>query len=460
MPIDRRARAGPQNQTTMSKGNMLLGHARGKVGDLVFSRVNGQQVTRARAAVVKNPQTEAQMIQRILLNTVVQAYSRMSEICDHSFEGVPNGQKSMNAFMRKNLSALRQYLAAAVADGHQFDDIYAFCPVGVNMFCMNEYVVSTGSLPQVDLESISAANGAKIAIVAAGTIPTYGEIIDQLGLQRGDQLTFIGQEAYTDSRAAFKFARVILDPRNTDGTEATLDTAFLDGENNVNLPSPRNEGETISFSFAAGKLGFTFGNGMFGACVIVSRQRGDGSWLRSNAQIVLDGALPHGLVGSYSMGDALNMLYAGALDMQSERYLNNAKKIAGDGSVADTLIVNTLGGASVELVGIRNIAITNTGEATSQITQAVSAYDTDGADHLIYCANTYCNAYDLILNDANGDSIQDAWKVAKGDVTAPAGAQTAAVPLWTENGQTSSQEGVQWLIRKGVNLGAFIERVP
>lgn len=438
---------------------MLLGHARGKVGDLVFSRVNGQQVTRARAAVVKNPQTEAQMIQRILLNTVVQAYSRMSEICDHSFEGVPNGQKSMSAFMRKNLSALRQYLAAEVADGHQFDDIYAFCPVGVNMFCMNQYIVSTGSLPQIDLESISAANGAKIVIVAAGAKPTYAEIIDQLGLQRGDQLTFIGQEAYTDSRAAFKFARVILDPRNTDGTEATLETEFLDADNGVNLPSPRNEGEAISFTYTAGKLGFTFGNGMFGACVIVSRQRGDGSWLRSNAQIMLDGALPHSLVGSYTMGDALNMLYAGALDMQSERYLNNAKKIAGDGSVADTLIFNTLGGDSVELVGIRTIAITNTGSSTSQIVQAVSAYDTDGDDHLIYCANSYSNAYSLILNDANGDNLQAAWKVALTDVTVPAGQDTEAVALWGADGQTAAQESVQWLLRKGVNPGAFMEHV-
>ena len=443
----------------MSKGNMLLGHARGKVGDLVFSRVNGQQVTRARAAVVKNPQTEAQMIQRILLNTVVQAYSRMSEICDHSFEGVPNGQKSMSAFMRKNLSALRQYLAAEVADGHQFDDIYAFCPVGVNMFCMNEYIVSTGSLPQVDLESISAANGAKIVITAAGAKPSYAEIIDQLGLQRGDQLTFIGQEAYTDSRAAFKFARVILDPRNTDGTEATLETEFLDADNNVNLPSPRNEGEAISFSYTAGKLGFTFGNGMFGACVIVSRQRADGTWLRSNAQIMLDGALPHSLVGSYTMGDALNMLYAGALDMQSERYLNNAKKIAGDGTVADTLLFNTLGGASVELVGIRTIAITNTGAETSSITQAVSAYDTDGNDHLIFCSNSYSNAYGHILNFANGDNIQAAWKVTLSAVTAPAGQDSAAVALWGAEGQTAAQESVQWLLRKGVNPGAFMEHV-
>ena len=71
----------------MSKGNMLLGHARGKVGSLVFSRANGKQIVRSRAEVVKNPRTEQQMVQRIMLNTIAQAYSQMKAITDHSFQG-------------------------------------------------------------------------------------------------------------------------------------------------------------------------------------------------------------------------------------------------------------------------------------------------------------------------------------------------------------------------------------
>ena len=92
----------------MSKGNMLLGHARGKVGSLVFSRANGKQIVRAKADVVANPQTEAQVIQRIMLNTVAQAYSKMASICDHSFQGVQKGAKSMSYFMKVNLNKLRQ----------------------------------------------------------------------------------------------------------------------------------------------------------------------------------------------------------------------------------------------------------------------------------------------------------------------------------------------------------------
>ena len=305
---------------------MLLGHARGKVGDIVFSRVNGQQVTRARAAVVKNPKTEKQVIQRILLNTIIQAYSRMAEICDHSFEGVQVGSKSMAKFMRENLNALRTKVSNYAAEEGTFEGVYAFAPQGLNVFTPNEYVIATGQLPEIQLASISAAAGAKITIVSADVIPTYGELIASLGLQRGDQLTFVGQELYTDGRAAFKFARVILDPRESDGSQAELTEPFL-VNGSVNKPSPRNEGSDITFSSAANQLGFDLGDrSMFGAAVIVSREKNDGTWLRSNASLALDPSIPYATVGAFDLQEAIDYSYAGGIDLESERYLNNATK--------------------------------------------------------------------------------------------------------------------------------------
>lgn len=330
---------------------MLLGHARGKVGDLVFSRVNGQQVTRARATVVKNPQTEQQVIQRILLNTVIQAYSRMSEITDHSFEGIAVGQKSMNKFMKENLNDLRKKVAEYANAHGSFDGLYAFSPKGLNYFTPNEWVISTGQLPEVTLANIAASTGAEIAITSADVIPTYGEIILSLGLQRGDQLTFVGQELYTDGRAAFKFARVILDPREQDGTQADISTPFL-ADGVVNKPSPRNEGADISFSSAANKLIFDLGeSSMFGAAVIVSRQKSDGSWLRSNAAIQLDAALPYALTGAMDMQEAIDYSYSGALDLESERYLNNATKGAKIVAPAPTPVPGTPRLTSVTIDG-------------------------------------------------------------------------------------------------------------
>lgn len=324
---------------------MLLGHARGKVGDVVFSRVNGQQVTRARAAVVRNPQTEPQMIQRIILNTVCQAYSRMAEICDHSFEGVAVGQASMSKFMRENMSALRSMLAAYVNEQGSFDGCYAFVPKGLNMFTPNPWKIATGQLPEVILASVSPTDGAEITISSEAVIPTYGEIISSLGLQRGDQLTFIGQELYTDGRAAFKFARVILDPRETDGTQAELTTPFL-ADGVVNKPSPRNEGSEISFTTEINKLIFDLGeSSQFGAAVIVSRQKADGTWLRSNTAIQLAENIPYTSVGALDMQQALDYAYSGGIDLESERYLNNAvrgKKIIAGGSPEPTPSVAAL----------------------------------------------------------------------------------------------------------------------
>lgn len=368
---------------------MLLGHARGKVGDLVFARVNGQQITRARATEVKNPQTEKQMIQRIILNTVIQAYSRMAEICDHSFEGVAVGQKSMSKFMKENMSALRSMVAQYVAESGTFSGCYAFSPKGVNMFTPNEWILSTGQLPEITLASVSPTAGAKIVITSADVIPTYGEIISSLGLNRGDQLTFIGQELYTDGRAAFKFARVILDPRETDGSQATLDTPFL-ADGIVNKPSPRNEGADIAFSSEANGLIFDLGeNSMFGSAVIVSREKADGSWLRSNARIQLAESIPYTLVGAMDMEEALYYAMSGGIDLESDRYLNNA--VRGSKIVASpqpTPPVPTVPELTSLVAGSTNV-LPDTG-----------LYRSENNPSLVFAGNNLSGSY-LVLADVN-----------------------------------------------------------
>lgn len=391
----------------MSKGNMLLGHARGKVGDIVFSRVNGQQVTRARAAVVKNPKTEKQVIQRILLNTIIQAYSRMSEICDHSFEGVQVGSKSMAKFMRENLNALRTRVSDYAAEAGTFEGLYAFAPQGLNVFTPNEYVIATGQLPQIQLASISAANGAVITITSEEAIPTYGEIIASLGLQRGDQLTFVGQELYTDGRAAFKFARVILDPRESDGSQAELTEPFLVA-GAINKPSPRNEGSDITFSSAANQLIFDLGErSMFGAAVIVSRQKSDGSWLRSNASLALDPSIPYATVGAFDLQEAIDYSYAGGIDLESERYLNNATKGAKIYAPAPTPTPTSAKLTSVTVAGqsVTKGATLNKDAGSYAIAAQATGIDPTAASYLFADSGDISVGDAITINASNGVSI-------------------------------------------------------
>jgi hypothetical protein len=300
----------------MSKGNMLLGHARGKVGSLVFSRVNGQQITRARAEQVKNPQTDAQVIQRILLNTVAQAYSRMAGICDHSFEGVKAGQDSMSYFMRTNLNALR----AKIAEQGSIDTEEVFAtPIGQSFLASNDYIISKGSLPVVNASGV--ANNGMDWNIGTGS---YKAVIDRYGLQRGDQVTFCLVRMDDQNVVTFKYARIILDPRNEDGAEASITTALF-SEGKVNKPNPKNEVADFTFSNIGDTWLISAGYNTIAGCIIASRQKEDGTWLRSNSNMVTNSIVPVGM----TVAAALNEFRSGGIDIVNPKYLNNASRGAG-----------------------------------------------------------------------------------------------------------------------------------
>lgn len=295
---------------------MLLGHARGKVGSLVFSRVNGQQITRARAEQVKNPQTDAQVIQRILLNTVSQAYSRMAGICDHSFEGVKAGQDSMSYFMKANLNALRAKLAEQ--GGIDTDEVLT-TPIGQSFLASNDYIISKGSLPVVNASGV--ANNGMSWNIGTGS---YNAVISRYGLQRGDQITFCLVRMDEQNVVTFKYARIILDPRNEDGTEASMTTALF-SEGAVNKPNPKNEVADFTFSNIGDVWLISAGYNTIAGCIIASRQKEDGTWMRSNSNMVTNSISPVG----ETVAAALEEFRSGGIDIVNPKYLNNANRNAG-----------------------------------------------------------------------------------------------------------------------------------
>lgn len=295
----------------MSKGNMLLGHARGKVGSLVFSRANGQQITRARAEVVKNPQTDAQVVQRILLNTVAQAYSRMAAICDHSFEGVKAGQDSMSYFMKQNLNALRARIALY---GTLATDTVFACPIGQAFMASNDYLISKGSLPAINPNTV-ATNGLTWDINSG----SYKAVLDKFGLQRGDQITFCVIQMDEQSVVTFKYARIILDPRNEDGTEAAI-TSQLFADGSVNKPNAKNEVADFTFSNIGDGYLISAGYDTIAGCIIASRQKEDGTWMRSNSNMRVNSLKTVGM----TVAAALEDFRSGGIDVVNPKFLNNA----------------------------------------------------------------------------------------------------------------------------------------
>lgn len=83
---------------------MLLGYARGSVGDVTFSRVKGQQVQKARNRNPKNPNTETQVLQRAKFAAAGCMHKlATSNLFKFAFEDKTERESDFNAFMRHNI---------------------------------------------------------------------------------------------------------------------------------------------------------------------------------------------------------------------------------------------------------------------------------------------------------------------------------------------------------------------
>lgn len=83
----------------MAKSNVFLGLASGKVGDVVFARARGQQITRVRV-VPNNPRTARQQAQRVRMAAVAALYRAARAVLKDSFTIRHGFESSYNAFSR------------------------------------------------------------------------------------------------------------------------------------------------------------------------------------------------------------------------------------------------------------------------------------------------------------------------------------------------------------------------
>lgn len=329
----------------MSKGNPFLGFARGKVGDVVFYRLNGEQITRARNRSPKNPKSPLQQLQRICANSSSKAYSFLKDICNHSFEGLAPGTPCQSEFNRVNIELLRNKLAYEIA--YPFDDVMRdsqqanYNRKGDTTPVANEWQVSSGSLRPL---SVSTTSGILYRVAAPfATLPanfTYLDLVNALGVMRGDQLTFLVATYDTSTRnvylrtnlTGFSYARIILEPADGDMT-----VPFLSGSADawtVAAPNPLNEGIVQFGEHVAGghMLNVNAINTIVKqpdealtslfpilGTVIVSRRAGD-RWLRSSQRLTWIRS-----AASIPDEDAFGLAYLSYRDATgSSLYLNQA----------------------------------------------------------------------------------------------------------------------------------------
>lgn len=162
---------------------MLLGLAKGKVGDLVFYRDGGEQRTRTRV-VPKNPRTPAQMRQRAKIANVSALYRTLASVLADSFTNRPSNQSGYNVFASTAIG-MAPYMTKQQAASA------CVLPQPVLM--------SRGTLPPLELISAEgiADGGTALAVdvqfTEASTIAQLSAALKAQypSIQEGDELTFI-----------------------------------------------------------------------------------------------------------------------------------------------------------------------------------------------------------------------------------------------------------------------------
>lgn len=325
----------------MAKVGFWLQKANGKLAGATLYQQNGETVMREVNTRPSNPKTTAQIIQRIIMHTVMGSYSLMKEIVDHSFEGIKKGQETMSYFMKQNIQFAREKIAEQQAQGVFAYEMFNYIPLGKRGFTPNQYQMSMGSLPTINVTLLDPAS---TPILHGFSANTYADVISKLGLQRGDQLTFItvghaDNQQVTLNSVEFKFARVILDPTNADGTAAALDVKFINDDGTINLPSVRNEGDFVFTFNKAKQIEFHYRTWTVQHCVaatcIASRKSSNGTWMRSTQYLTYAPAEGE----TYSLQDCIDAAVAGVATpvyTANSLYLNNAGTGNGtEGAISD-----------------------------------------------------------------------------------------------------------------------------
>lgn len=240
-------------------------------------------MTKDRVTDVKNPRSSAQMKQRAVMATALRGYSALQEICDHSFEGVTYGQKSMNYFVSENARMIRSAapkVNLSLSKGNSVS---------------NSYVIAKGSLSPV---SVSAKSNKFVTPLPkyTGTF-TYGQVFSALGATKvGDMITFVALIDNPAANASIYWVRIKLTEQNMalnvdDNTsQAVLEQLEegVDFETNIDnfTPSDFNilinnsdpDNHNISVSLDT--------NGQNASLGIILSRKSDTGWLRSPSTMV------------------------------------------------------------------------------------------------------------------------------------------------------------------------------
>lgn len=359
----------------MAQSKGFFGLRKGSTKSLTFSVLDGKQITKDRVYDVKNPRTEAQMRQRMLMTTIGAAFKTLKSIADHSFEGYSSGMQCMRQFNSRNLNRFKQ---AAAAKGSVAFNKYEDGDINPLPF-----ILASGSLPGFSFKFDETSNLEIVGEKEDADFTTAEGIYAALGVQRNDLITFctvIGEGTTTNGVYSYKAERFNIVRLYCDksGTVAKPADAFTISTNN--------DQASVSMSTAANAITIKTGEADFGA--VIQSRKNDSGWLRSDAVMIVNDTV---------IADVKTANQLATYPVGTELILNNGP-MANQGDA----------GTAEDKPGVNPKNYTVEGGMTAQI--GISNPKNETVTCTVKSGSTYCTVTNtgLITNTNTGDTDQNA----------------------------------------------------
>ena len=265
-----------QSQYVMSKGNMFVGSAKGRVGNLVLYTRKGSQITRAYQSTVKNPKTSGQMLQRAKFSNAVKFYQKAVQ---HFFKFAYQDQKqtetAFNAFMRHNVDR------ACLLRKDEVSDPY-FPAFG--RWQMSQGSLAAPMVPKFNNENALFANTGIRG--NEKTVADLSSILIGQGYHIGDIITFVCISSLVNS-VDFDLSHYY-DSGNLLQPQWDIRQLIVSTSDHTAISDIPSLGPSVGvLSAVNGGLQFAFNNPQYSnAAAVIATRKGSGVTYASNAELV------------------------------------------------------------------------------------------------------------------------------------------------------------------------------
>ena len=394
----------------MATGNLFLGTARRKVGDVVLYRRNGVQQSRVRVRTIANPKTLGQALQRNYLAPVARFYAPLAAVLETSFEGL-NKSKSTAAFNKRNLELARE-------QGY-------YVPKGASWLPL-PYQLSNGTIAALEYGVEDAdlkVYGVGSGYTGSSTIGDLSTAMIAAGYLAGDQVT------------------IILALQGLDGLHRPAWCRFvLDTASSVTIQSVLPQGVSVDSS-AIGVLALMGVEESISAGAVIVSRYANGMWRRSKQYMSVDPDVLADYTSEEAYAAAMASYRGGNSIVSSDVYLNGSATDGGDVITAITSYIRAISGT---MTADQMIADMNSYLTVEGLVRVGGRSANDGS---LLLGN--------VINAIPGHTDNGKVLAANGTWTAIAGTPLEVSPARVFQATSANDPVARWLIEHGVSSSVF-----